>query len=200
MDPGSWELTETEFSEIRRCYQIAIFFWVYLNAISFNTSAPVIRTNVVELQNRLCHMNLPMMSSRCYTTLLNVLIVGTNASRGQPERWWFINQIIKLYPDLEQLDNIIQSLAEFYDPLSVNFNVIEDIWDDICRAKRRSRFENTVDHNCQVQTIRPIMHTRPTTYEPDLTKRYVRVEIHDDGTNSAEEMLYLGFEDIKEAL
>lgn len=189
MDLGSWELSEADFSEIRRCYQIAVFFWVYLNAITFNTGALIIRANVLELQNRLCNMNLDTMSSRCYTTLFNILIAGTNASRGQPERWWFIDQIINLYPRLKSLDNIFQSLAQFYDPLSVNFNVLEDIWDDICRVKRRSRLQDTVSDNCQMEIIRPIKHTRPTTYTPDLTKRYVTVEIRDDGANSAEEML-----------
>ncbi|KIW92880.1 uncharacterized protein Z519_06729 [Cladophialophora bantiana CBS 173.52] len=177
MDPESCRfLGEPEHVEMQRCYQIALFFWMYLNCISFNTSALIVRSNLLELQYRLSNMDLPTMSSTCHTTLFNVLLAGTMASRNQPERRWFVQQIVWLYPDIQHLDTVWQLLAEFFDPLSINFNFIQEMWEDIVAARRTT----TKSTSCpDKQLVKPIKHFRPTSYSPDLTKPLPVIELED---------------------
>ncbi|KIW29005.1 uncharacterized protein PV07_04852 [Cladophialophora immunda] len=184
MDPDSCRfLGEPEHLEMQRCYQIALFFWMYLNCISFNTSALIVRSNLLELQYRLSNMDLPTMSSICHTTLFNILLAGTAASRNQPERWWFVHQIIRLYPDIQHLDTVWQLLAEFFDPLSINFRFIQEMWRDFVAARRTiTKSTNSSDS----QLVRPIKHFRPTSYAPDLTKPLPVLELDDPDVFSLE--------------
>jgi hypothetical protein len=167
MDPNSKLLGKPEHLEIQRCYQIALFFWKYLNCISFNTSALIIRSNLLELQYRLSNMDLPVTSTACYTTLFNILVAGSEASRCKPERTWFVRQIVWLYPDVKQLNTMWQMLAEFFDPLAVDFRYVEEVWEDVVAARAGpGRVANT-----QVkEMVKPIEHFRPTSYAPDLSK------------------------------
>ncbi|KIW79345.1 hypothetical protein Z517_05957 [Fonsecaea pedrosoi CBS 271.37] len=189
MDPDSSRLLgEPEHLEMQRCYQIALFFWMYLNAISFNTSALIVRSNLLELQYRLSNMDLPTMCSICHTTLFNVLLAGSLASRNQPERWWFVQQIVWLYPDIQHLDTVWQLLAEFFDPLSVNFKFVKEMWEDIVRA-RRTVTKSTVSLK-DGQLVKPIKHFRPTSYTPDLSKPLPILELDDMEAPSLEKTLH----------
>ena len=188
MDPDSnILLEEPEHLEIQRCYQIAIFFWMYLNCISFNTSALIIRSNLLELQYRLSNMDLLTMSTVCYTTLFNILLAGANGARSKPERVWFIKQIIWLYPDIQHLDTVWQLLAEFYDPLSLNFKFIEEVWDDIVAVRAATTSSTT---NKDKQLVKPIKHFRPTSYAPDLSKPLPVFELQDLAETALEKSLH----------
>jgi hypothetical protein len=179
MDPNSTYISESESLEMQRCYQIAIFFWMYLNGISFNTSALIIRSNLLEMQYRLSNMDLASMSVICYTTLFNVLLAGTNAARGHPERRWFVARIVQYYPGVQDLDTAYHLLAEFYDSLSINFRVVEDIWDDIENARSAALLDWKHASSYGRQIVRPIKHFRPTSYTPDLSKPIRVLEIED---------------------
>ncbi|KAK5552347.1 hypothetical protein LTR46_009676 [Exophiala xenobiotica] len=196
MDPQSSLLHPLDLQELQRCYQISVFFWMHLNAISFNTSALIIRSNLLELQNRLSsNMDLFTMSSVCYTTLFNILLAGTNAAYGHPERWWFVRKIIQLYPDVQSLDTTYQLVADFFDPLALNFNVLQDIWDDVVRVRGGFGYgdlatnaqENSLPSN---KVVRPVKHYRPTTYTPDLKKPTVVLEIEKGEEDSLEDRLH----------
>ncbi|KIX99305.1 uncharacterized protein Z520_04881 [Fonsecaea multimorphosa CBS 102226] len=188
MDPDSRRfLGESEHLEMQRCYQIALFFWMYLNCISFNTSALIVRSNLLELQYRLSNMDLPTMSSICHTTLFNILLAGMVASRNQPERWWFVEQIVWLYPTIQHLDTVWQLLAEFFDSLSINFRFIQEIWEDIAAA-RRTLVKSTSPTDGQL--VNPIMHFRPTSYSPDLTRPLPVLELEDTEGVSLEKSIH----------
>ena len=177
MDPNSESLGEPEHLEIQRCYQIALFFCKYLNCISFNTSALIIRSNLLELQYRLSSMDLITMRSTCYTTLFNVLLAGSKAARCKVERPWFIRQLVWLYPDVKHLDTVWQLFAEFFDPLAVNFRFIEEVWEDIVVA--RGGFFRSTGQDTLRQFVKPIMHFRPTSYAPDLSKPLPVLQLQD---------------------
>jgi hypothetical protein len=177
MDPDSTLLGEVEHLEMQRCYQIALFFWGYLNCISFNTSALIVRSNLLELQYRLSNMDLPTMSTICYTTFFNILLAGSQAARSKPERTWFIRQIVWLYPDIQYLDTVWQLLAEFFDPLSLNFRFVEEVWEDIVAARGGDTAKSADNEDKQV--VKPIKHFRPTSYAPDLTKPLPVFELQD---------------------
>ncbi|KAJ9604605.1 hypothetical protein H2200_010719 [Cladophialophora chaetospira] len=179
MDPDSAFLGEPEYLEIQRCYQIALFFWKYLNCISFNTSALIIRSNLLELQYRLSNMDLPTMSSTCYTTLFNILLAGSEAARCKSERTWFVQQIAWLYPDIQHLDTVWQLLAEFFDPLAVNFRFIEEVWEDVVAAREPRRGTTKVVKAQDKQLVKPIKQFRPTSYAPNLTKPLPVVEVRE---------------------
>ncbi|EXJ60995.1 hypothetical protein A1O7_05148 [Cladophialophora yegresii CBS 114405] len=177
MDPDSKLLGEAEHLEIQRCYQIALFFWKYLNCISFNTSALIIRSNLLELQYRMSNMDLPTMSLICYTTLFNILLAGSEAARSKPERAWFVQRIVWLYPDIQHLDTVWQLLAEFFDPLALNFKFVEEIWEDVV-AVRGCGTEKSINSEDK-RLVKPIKHFRPTSYAPDLTKPLPVFELRD---------------------
>lgn len=177
MDPESVRfLSEREHREMQRCYQMALFFWMYLNCISFNTASLIIRSNLLELQYRLSNMDLPTMSRVCHTTLFNVLLSGMTAARCKPERQWFTEQIVSLYPNIQHLDTVWQLLAEFYDPLSVNFMLIEEVWEDIAAARATTKSSTRIQGK---ESVNPIKHFRPTSYSPDLTKPLPVFELQD---------------------
>ncbi len=187
MDPNSGLLADPEHLEIQRCYQIALFFWQYLNCISFNTSALIIRSNLLELQYRLSNMDLSTMNSTCYTTLFNILLAGSEASRAKPERAWFIQQIVWLYPDIQHLDTLWQLLAEFFDPLAVNFVFVEEVWEDVVAARGGTPKSVAIQEK---QLVKPIKHFRPTSYAPDLSKPLPVVEVREVEQENLEEGLH----------
>ncbi|OAP57752.1 hypothetical protein AYL99_08490 [Fonsecaea erecta] len=177
MDRGSARfLGEPEHLEMQRCYQIALFFWMYLNCISFNTAALIVRSNLLELQYRLSNMDLLTMSSIYHTTLFNIFLAGTTASQNQPERSWFVQHIVWLYPDVQHLDTVWQLLAEFFDPLAINFRFIQETWEDVVAARGTGPRSG-----CTTgwQLVKPIKHFRPTSYSPDLTRPLPVVELED---------------------
>lgn len=180
MDPESSKLlAEPEYLEIQRCYQIALFFWLHLNCISFNTTALIIRSNLLELQYRLSNMDLPTTASACHITLFNILLAGTIASRSKVERTWFVQQVVWLYPEVQQLDTLWQLLAEFFDPLAVKFELIEEMWDDIVAMRRKLATSFGDSGGPDKALVKPIKHFRPTSYAPDLSKPLPIVELRD---------------------
>ncbi|KAI1612865.1 hypothetical protein EDD36DRAFT_247635 [Exophiala viscosa] len=177
MDPNSSHfLSAREHREIQRCYQIGLFFWMYLNCINFNTASLIVRSNLLELQYRLSNMDLPTMSRACHTTLFNILLGGMTAARCKPERQWFTQQIVSLYPNIQRLDTIWQLVAEFYDPLSINFRFIEEVWEDIVAVTMATAASPPPQGK---ELVTPIKHFRPTSYSPDLTKPLPVFEVQD---------------------
>jgi hypothetical protein len=190
MDPQSSVLCDLENLEMQRCYQIALFFWMHLNAISFNTSALIIRSNLLELQYRLSNMDMKVMSAICRTTLFNILLAGTNAARGHPERQWFVKQIVTHYSDVRNLDSLYQLLAAFFDPLCVRFSFIEETWSDIVKARMSSRSRcNNIDLY-DTRMVTPVKHYRPTGYSPSLTRPTAILEVLDDEHDMVEHSLH----------
>ncbi|KIV83334.1 hypothetical protein PV11_05368 [Exophiala sideris] len=188
MDPKSSHfLSEREHREIQRCYQICLFFWMYLNCISFNTASLIVRSNLLELQYRLSNMDLRIMSRSCPTTMFNILLGGMTAARCKPERQWFTQQIVSLYPNIQHLDTIWQLVAEFYDPLSINFRFIEEVWEDIVAAKTSTK---SSPRSQGKELVTPIKHFRPTSYSPDLTKPLPVFEVQDLEETTLEKSLH----------
>lgn len=190
MDPKSMLLGDAELAEMQRCYQIAVFFWMYLNSINFNTSALIIRSNLLELQDRLSKMDLSTMSLICYSTMLNVLLAGTNAARNRPERYWFLMQIVRYYPTVQCLDSLYQSVAVFFDPLSISFNFIKEIWEEIAALRVSGKYAVCQITSPKNQLVRPINHFRPTTYTPDLSRPIAVMEIQDMDETAIENTLH----------
>jgi hypothetical protein len=178
MDTGSTMMLDRAASlDLQRCYQIALFFWQYLSCISFNTAAPTIRTNLLELQYRLSTMDLHTIKAVNPTTLFGILVAGAHASHSRIERPWFIEQIVQLYPDVQSLDTVWHMHAKFFDPLSSNFKFIEEIWQEVVLARLadcKSAFQVVSE-----QFVRPIQHSRPTSYTPDMSRPMPVVELRE---------------------
>ncbi len=105
-----------------------------------------------------------------------------------------MRKIIELYPDVQLLDTVYQLLADFFDPLALNFNVLQDIWDDVVRVRgsfghgsATNSQENSLPSN---KVVRPVKHYRPTTYTPDLKKPTVVLEIAEGEEDSLEDRLH----------
>lgn len=170
MDPTSKLLTDSENTEMQRCYQIAIYFVTYLHGINFNTSAPRVRSSLATLRGKLSQMNLYFISTVCKCTLFNILLAGAMASRGHWERGWFIKHIATQYPRVCYMDDVYAMLVEFIDPFGVVFSVLEEIWEDV--LKFRSAMSMQAGHMdlYRGSIVRPVEQNRPITYSPDLSK------------------------------
>lgn len=154
---------------MQRCYQIALYFSISLNHISFNTAAPEIRTNLTILRSKLFNMDLVLMSQLCHCTLFNILLHGAMAGRGHWERGWFIKLLATLYEDARYVDDVYNLLVEFIDPFGIVFSVIEEIWEDVLKFRAsQSTLVGKMDLY-QGAVVRPVEQNRPITYSPNLT-------------------------------
>lgn len=179
MDWATRTLPENDVLELQRCYQIALYLSVYLNNISFNTSAPNIRSNALELQARLSLLHLPTITSFAHCTVFNLLMVGAMATRACPERTWFVRLIATHYVDVVRIDQVYRLLADYIDPLHVVYNAVEDTWDDVTnfRSIRLIGWEGgTMLDNDDFYEIKNL---RPMNYSPDLFKPIDLVEVED---------------------
>ncbi|EXJ80932.1 hypothetical protein A1O3_07220 [Capronia epimyces CBS 606.96] len=189
MDPNSQGqgqgLRPSEAVELQRCYQIALFLSVYLNNISFNTSAACVRSQVLDLQSRLSRMDMMAMTHVCHCTVFNLLMVGAMATRGFLERNWFVRLVAIHYTDVLYIDQVYRLIAEFIDPLHMVYDAIEDTWKDVTsfRSLMSIKMEPRVlanGNDRHVGDIDPeIENLRPMNYSPDLSKPIKVVEVDD---------------------
>ena len=131
MDPICEPLDEVLIVELCRCYQIALYLTVYLNGVNFNSSAPNVRANLLELYGRLSSIDLVPIVSQWNCTFFNILLVGAMASRGFAERVWFVRLLAHWYTEVLYLDDIWKLLAQFVDPFLIVTTLLEEIWYDV---------------------------------------------------------------------
>ena len=172
MDPSSKLLNALETTEMQRCYQIAIYFVMYLHAINFNTAAPRVRSSIVTLQEKLSKMDLNLISSVCKCTLFNIFLAGAMATRGHWERGWFIRHLAIRFPDVQYMDDVYSMLVEFIDPFGIVFSVLEEIWEDVLKFRSALSIQSQTGHMdlYRGDIVRPVEQNRPITYSPDLSK------------------------------
>jgi hypothetical protein len=181
LDPGSSVLDHEVMVEMQRCYQIAIYFSVYLNHINFNPSNLEVRSSLTSLLSKLRKMDLVVVSKVCHCALFNILLHGAIASRGRRERSWFVRHMATLYEEAHYMDDVYNMLVQFIDPFGLVFSVIEEIWEDVLqfRASTSTQTQTRKMQLYQRDVVRPIEHDRPVTYSPDLTNPTEIVEASD---------------------
>ncbi|EXJ87939.1 hypothetical protein A1O1_04866 [Capronia coronata CBS 617.96] len=179
MDPNSHFLQQGEFVELQRCYQIALFLSVYLNNISFNTSAARVRSQALDLQSRLSKMDMFAITKLCHCTVFNLLMVGAMAMRGFLERNWFVHLIATQYTEVLHIDHVYRLLAEFIDPLHIVYNAVEDTWEDVINFRSIMSIKTMPQGSSTGHNLGGIENFRPMNYSPDLSLPINVVEMED---------------------
>ena len=131
MDPSSNSSDEVEVTELCRCYQIALYLTTYLNGINFDPTSPDVRSNLLELHQRLLQMELVSVVSHWNCTLFNLLLVGAMASRGFSERDWFVRLLADWYREVRYVDDVWKLVAQFVDPFLIVTSMLEEIWHEV---------------------------------------------------------------------
>ena len=148
LDPESRLLSHSHHLEMQYCYQIALYLSHYLNAISFNTATPEIRSNLQILRSKMAILNLESVRSSCRRTLFMILLNGALASRCHPERVWFVTRLSDLYSDIRMMSNVFDFMSEFTDPSSVVLSTNKEVWEHVLNFRAsasRSTDSDTMD-------------------------------------------------------
>lgn len=135
IDPQSKLLTEAQLTEMQYCHQIALYLSHYLNAISYNTDVSEICEAVQLLQSKLSHVTLKSARRFCNSTLLHLLLCGAMASRGHPQRAWFVRLLSNVYPEVQSMRSFLDRLDEATDTSAMVLQTVEEIWDDVLRLR-----------------------------------------------------------------
>lgn len=169
MDPDYGPSDREQMLEFCRCYQIALYLLVYLNAINSNASAPHIRSNLLELQERLSKMELLSVVSQWNCTFFNMLMVGAMASRALPERVWFAHLLADWYLEVRYLDDVWELMAQFIDPFVIVPNILEEIWHDVLATRFPKNSKTTLNlYRKDVIKLEDADQGRPFTRSPKI--------------------------------
>jgi hypothetical protein len=176
IDPNIESLGQDALKEMQRCSQIALFFHVQLNSISFNPSMLRIRRNLEALNRKLRAIDLQHAASVCPITLFNILVAAAVASRGYVERVQYVRTMSRLFPKKLFMDDVMEDVSYFIDPYTLIIRLIEEVWAEVLDTRSGAN-EKCRSHVLWRKDLP--WHKdkgRPLTRSPNLSKPRPRFE------------------------
>jgi hypothetical protein len=172
MDPGSREKLGEAYSDVVKCYQSALYFIHYLNAVSYSTSSDGVRSQVQDVKQKLEKYDPSWLRQAAPVTLFSVLMAGAMGSRGKLERPWFIEKLAE-FEQMQYMDDVLDNMEKCFDPFGICWTVLEEIWEEVLdwRLKRWSWCRVGISRKIDLykqNVVRPVEQDRPISYEPDL--------------------------------
>jgi hypothetical protein len=108
-----------------------LFLICFINGISFDSSHSKVRSTLLELHSSMLRMEPIYLYTTVPWTFFNLALVGALASRGKPERAWFVQVIGNQFVEIRSVDDVEGWMRPFVEPSIVLGGVIDEVWSDV---------------------------------------------------------------------